>query len=130
LKFQNRRRSIKLKGKVNEVATPLARQLKPLREELGVTTTQMAQLMGLAASTYSRRERSQQLAPLESHRVSELVKVLALAKKVFHGKKGAREWLHCEVPILHSETPLAVMAEPGGVGKIVNTLQRIYNGGY
>jgi putative toxin-antitoxin system antitoxin component (TIGR02293 family) len=87
-------------------------------------------VFGLKETTYSRREADAKLEPVEAHRVHELKETLTLAQQVFHGEDAARDWFQHEVASLHSETPLEVMAEPGGVSRVQNVLQRIYYGGY
>lgn len=105
-------------------------KLALLREDFGASKEQMASVIGLSATTYSRRETTNTVEAVEEHRVRELEETWGLAVAAFHKREDAAEWFHSEIPSLESEKPIDVMAEPGGVARVKNILQRIYYGGY
>lgn len=123
------KKSVKKVG-AKHVQVTSGKALQVLRDGFGATKGQMAGVLGLKETTYSRREADAKLESVEAHRVHELEETLTLAQQVFHSKEAARDWFQNEVASLQSEMPLAVMAEPGGVGRVKNVLQRIYYGGY
>jgi putative toxin-antitoxin system antitoxin component (TIGR02293 family) len=103
--------------------------LDHLRRSVGLSTSSLAQLMGINARTLNRRKREGRLNPDESDRVFRLARVYAKALGLFEGDLSkARRWLSTPKVALGGETPLDYARVEVGAQEVLDLIGRIEHG--
>lgn len=96
-----------------------------LAEALGVKPLELAELIGVASRTLSRRKASRQLSPIESDRLYRVAHVVLEATEALGTIDKARVWLHRGNRALGGRAPIAVLDTEIGVRQVEELLHRI-----
>lgn len=99
-----------------------------LRERLGLSTEQMAELLGISARTLSRRMQAGRLSPGESNRLYRYARLFGRAVEVLGGEETARQWLTTGQWALGGRVPLEIARYEPGAREIRQLLGRIERG--
>lgn len=88
-----------------------------LQSVLGLTDTEMAEVLGRSRRTYARyREQDKQLGLPESERLFRYVRLLRRATEIFGDEEKAAWWMKESIPALEGRTPFEVaLTSPGAV---------------
>ena len=99
------------------------RKLEGLEKALGVAV--VAKILGIHPRTLERRRSArQELRPLDAQREEKLTRIWAEGNDIFT-PENAVEWLRLPNPALGNRVPLDVMAEDGGLDRVLLTLGRM-----
>ena len=88
-----------------------------LQSVLGLTDTEMAEVLGRSRRTYARyRKQDKQLGLPESERLFRYVRLLRRATEIFGDEEKAVWWMKEPIPALEGRTPFEVaLTSPGAV---------------
>lgn len=85
----------------------------------------VAQILGVHPRTVERRRSAgKPVRPLEAQREEKLHRIWNDLLKLFHSPDAVR-WLNSPVPVLEERTPLNIMAEDGGLDRVLNVVGRM-----
>jgi putative toxin-antitoxin system antitoxin component (TIGR02293 family) len=101
-----------------------------LQENLGVGTTQLAEVVGIPVRTLQRRKDEGRLTKEESDRLDRVRKLLIQATRVFDSEVSARTWLTRPQIGLAGFVPLDLADTGAGIREVENLLGRIDYGVY
>ena len=94
-----------------------------VEEALGIA--RVAALLGVHPRTVERRHMSgKKLRPLEAQREAKLRRIWKELVDLFTTENAVR-WLEGPVPVLEGRRPLDVMAEEGGLDRILDVIGRM-----
>ncbi len=97
--------------------------MRDIERELGVA--QVANILGVNPRTIERRRASRQgIRPLERQRETKLIEIWNGLLKIFT-IDNARQWLALPNPALGGRPPVEIMAEDGGLDKVLHTIGRM-----
>lgn len=103
--------------------------IENLRENVGLSTGEVAHLVGINPRTLSRRKREGRLHADESDRVLRLSRVYGRALGLFGGDPDkARHWLSTPKVALGGESPLDYSRVDVGAREVVDLIGRIEHG--
>ena len=90
--------------------------LENLIQAVGAPQREIADIVGMPATTLGRRRRSGRLTPTESDHVVRVARLAVLARELMAGDaNAARDWLTTPLRLLGNETPLRhASTEAGG----------------
>lgn len=108
---------------------PVAR-FDALREMLGVSTSELTDVVGLSPSTLTRRRRRGDFDPDESERLLRLARIAARAVEVMDGIDAARAWLKQPLRALGGAVPLRYADTEPGAREVERVLLRLEHGVY
>ncbi len=102
----------------------IAKPHSPAVEE-ALGAVQVAEILGVHPRTLGRRKSSRKkLRPLESQREAKLRLIWKELLDLFTPENAVR-WLEGAVPALEGRRPLDVMAEDGGLDRVLDTIGRM-----
>lgn len=105
------------------------RALENLRQVLGVSTADFAELLWIAPRTLARRKEAKRLQPDESDRLVRLSGIVGLALRLFEGRLSeARAWLLAPSDPLGGEAPIRFAASVVGAREVENLIGRLEHG--
>ena len=88
-------------------------------------TAELAHILGVHPRTVERRRAAvRRLSPLESQRKEKLHRIWKLLLEIYNPEKAV-EWLESSVPVLGYRRPLDVMAEDGGLDRVLDIVGRM-----
>lgn len=100
-----------------------------VRARLGVTSAELAEVVGLAPRTLARRKKEGRFSKEESERLYRVGRLFERALEVFDGDAElARQWFHSPQRGLGGSTPLAFADTEPGAREVENLLGRIEHG--
>jgi putative toxin-antitoxin system antitoxin component (TIGR02293 family) len=103
--------------------------LEHLREALGLTLAQTAELVMIQPRTLARRKVEGKLAVEESDRVARAARVFQRAVDLFDGDQpAARRWMASPARALAGRTPLDVARTDGGAREVEALIGRVEHG--
>lgn len=103
--------------------------IENLRENVGLSTGEVAHLVGINPRTLSRRKREGRLRADESDRVLRLSRVYGRALGLFGGDPDkTRHWLSTPKVALGGESPLDYSRVDVGAREVVDLIGRIEHG--
>jgi putative toxin-antitoxin system antitoxin component (TIGR02293 family) len=96
---------------------------------LGLTSTELADLLQIPRRTLTRRKRDGRLAPDESERLLRISRVLDASVELFEGdREGAVRWLQSPNRALGGEVPLDMARTEVGALEVEKLIGRIEYG--
>ena len=101
-----------------------------LQEQLGVGTSQLAEVVGIPVRTLQRRKDEGRLTKDESDRLDRVRKLVDQATVVFDSETDARAWLTRPQIGLAGFVPLELADTGAGIREVENLLGRIDYGVY
>lgn len=101
-----------------------------LKKLLGVSTEKLTDVVGISASTLSRRRKRGAFSKDESERVLRIARVALRAADVLEGKENARKWLTEPARALGGEKPLEFADTEPGAREVERLLVRLDHGVY
>ena len=101
-----------------------------LRDLLGVSTGELASVVGITTSTLSRRRKRGVFDPDESERILRIAHLALRAVEVLNGKENARSWLTQPARALGGEAPLHFADTEPGAREVERLLLRLEHGVY
>ena len=114
-------------GRISAIKAGLPYQsLSNLSEELGVSVTELAQVIQVAPRTLQRRKQEGAFAPDESDRLFRIMRLLERAQEVI-GPEGPA-WLTSPKRFLGGATPLAFADTEVGAWEVFQALGRLEHG--
>lgn len=105
-----------------------AEVLEWLKEKLGLTAEELAEIVHVSRRTMTRRKKEGRLRPDESERALRLIRLFQKAAEVLGGPEEAREWLGEENFSLGGETPLKFSDTEPGARRVERLLGQIEHG--
>lgn len=102
--------------------------LDSLGQNINVTSTELAQIIGISARALSGRRRKGLLSSFESERLLRLAKVFARAESVFDDIEKGLAWLKETNISLGGETPISLLDTEIGAELVTGVLGRIQHG--
>jgi putative toxin-antitoxin system antitoxin component (TIGR02293 family) len=99
-----------------------------LRDLLGLSTRELAAIVGITPSTLSRRRSAGTFKKDESERVLRIAHLVLRAVEVLDGEDNARTWLTEPVRALGGETPLRFADTEPGAREVERLLGRLEHG--
>ena len=99
-----------------------------LREELGVSDSRLAQVIGVAERTLRRRREAGRLKPDESERLLRLARLFERAREVLGTPERAQIWMKEPLPALGGRSPLDYADTEPGAREVERVLGRIAHG--
>ena len=99
-----------------------------LRVTLDVPAERLAEVVGVAPRTLTRRKASQQLTSIESDRLYRVAYVTLTAAETLGTIEKAREWLHAPNRALGGGSPMSLLDTEIGEQQVEELLQRIEYG--
>lgn len=103
--------------------------VETLRENVGLSANELADLVQLNPRTLSRRKREGRLHPDESDRVLKLSRVYSSTLRLFNGDLDkSRHWLATPKAALGGESPLDYSRVEVGAREVVDLIGRIEHG--
>ena len=105
-----------------------AHRFDELKTLLDVSTGHLLRLVGLSASTLSRRRQRGRFAEEESERLLRIGRLFHQAVEVFEDEQLAREWLKAPQRALGGEKPLEYADTGPGAREVERVLTRIAHG--
>jgi putative toxin-antitoxin system antitoxin component (TIGR02293 family) len=103
--------------------------LDRLQHALGLSQTEVIQLVQIPKRTLARRRREGRLRPAESDRLLRVTRVFHQAVTLFDGDTGeARAWLSRPQRVLGGRIPLALATTEVGAQEVERALLRIEHG--
>lgn len=101
-----------------------------LRAALDVPAEELANVLGVATRTLTRRKASQQLTSIESDRLYRIAHVTLAASETLGSLTRAREWLHAPNRALGGGSPMSLLDTEIGEQQVEELLERIEYGVY
>lgn len=101
-----------------------------LREELGLSLSELADALSISTRTLNRRKRDDSLNPDESDRVFRIARVYAHALSVLEGRERAVAWFKKSNRALGGRVPLEMFDTDVGAEMVDDVLTRIEYGVY
>lgn len=105
-----------------------ATRFDALRTFLGVAAAELAEVVGIAPSTLSRRRKRGTLDRDESERLLRVARLTAHAVDVLDGVENARRWLTQPARALGGEAPLRFTDTEPGAREVERLLVRLDHG--
>jgi len=105
------------------------RSVEVLRKE-GLTFTEVHGLVLPARTLKHRKDRNQPLSPEEADRALRVVKMIALAERIFGNREKSLRWLRRPNKRLEERTPLAMLKSESGAELVRQMLHQIDEGIY
>ena len=103
--------------------------LNELVAAVGGSQKELAEVIGIPASTLARRKRSGTLTPSESDRLVRIARLEAMAVAMMRGDAGAAErWLRTRHELLDRETPLERASTETGARDVEHLIGRLRHG--
>ena len=102
--------------------------LESVRERLGLSVPEAANVLQMPARTLARRRQSRKLAADESDRLYRLARIAAHAVAVFGSEDKAGAWLRRPNRALGGDVPIQVLDTDLGARQIEDLLGRIEHG--
>ena len=100
-----------------------------LRQGLGLSTDELADLVRVSRRTLARRQKEGRLSSEESDRLLRVARVFAAALALFGGDAGAvRGWFATRAPALGGRTPLEVATTEIGAREVEHLIGRLEYG--
>jgi putative toxin-antitoxin system antitoxin component (TIGR02293 family) len=97
----------------------------PLTMEAALGAAEVARILGIHRRTVERRLRARKaLRPLESQRREKLDRIWNELTGLFTSE-DALYWLKHPVPVLENRVPIEVMAEDGGLDRVLEVVGRM-----
>jgi len=107
-----------------------ASRFDALKELLGVPMGTLTEVVGISASTLSRRRKRGTLNKDESERVLRIARIALRAVEVLDGPENARKWLTEPARALGGEEPLLFADTEPGAREVERLLIRLEHGVY
>jgi putative toxin-antitoxin system antitoxin component (TIGR02293 family) len=105
------------------------RTLFRLGEDLGLSSQETADLLGISKSTLDRRRKAKELLRQEeSERVWRFLRLYTKALAVFKTKEAAVQWLSTQIRALGDKTPMEFAKTEPGARLVEDILGRILEG--
>lgn len=101
-----------------------------LREVLDVSAGELADVVGIASSTLSRRRKRGRFDKDESERILRIARLVVRAIEVLDGRENARAWFTEPARALGGETPLQFADTEPGAREVERLLLRLEHGVY
>ena len=96
---------------------------------LGVSQGEVASIIGIPATTLSRRKRNGKLTQLESDRLMRIARLVEMAHRMMQGDgAAARRWLTAPHEILGGASPLAHASTEVGGREVEQLIGRLRHG--
>ena len=90
---------------------------------------ELAQALGMSASTLARRQRTGCLTPAESNRAARIVRVVGMSRALMRGDlDAARQWLTTPHDLLDGESPLQRASTETGARDVERLVGRLRHG--
>lgn len=103
--------------------------LEKLVAAVGSTQKEVASVLGIPATTLSRRRRGGRLTPLESDHVIRIARLTVMARDLMAGDPmAAGRWLTTRHPVLGDETPLRHASTETGGREVEDLIGRLRHG--
>lgn len=104
-------------------------EFEHLRENWGLTTGEISELVQINPRTLARRKKQGRLRPDESDRLLRLSRVFGRVLVLFEGDvESAREWLSSPQPALGGALPLALARTEVGAREVEDVAGRLEHG--
>ncbi len=104
-------------------------ELENLRKGLGLSTSEMAEVVLISQRTLNRRRKEGRLEPDESDRVLRVRRLFTRACTLFDGDdRRARGWFQAEFRELGGESPLSLARTDAGAREVELFIGRIEHG--
>jgi putative toxin-antitoxin system antitoxin component (TIGR02293 family) len=104
------------------------RSLESLRERLGLSVPETADVLHMPARTMARRRLARKLDPIESDRLYRVARVAGQAVSVFGTEEKATTWLQRPNRALGNERPIRLLDTDVGARQVEDVLGRIEHG--
>jgi putative toxin-antitoxin system antitoxin component (TIGR02293 family) len=104
------------------------RSLESLRERLGLSVPETADVLHMPARTMARRRLARKLDPVESDRLYRVARVAGHAVSVFGNEEKATTWLQRPNRALGNERPIRMLDTDLGARQVEDVLGRIEHG--
>ncbi len=105
------------------------RELEHLRESVGLSREEVAEIVRIKPRTLDRRKKQGRLQPEESDRLLRATKVFGMAITLFEGDVGfAREWLSSPQTALGGAVPLQMARTDVGAREVEGLIGRLEHG--
>jgi putative toxin-antitoxin system antitoxin component (TIGR02293 family) len=104
------------------------RSLESLRERLGLSVPETADVLHMPARTMARRRLARKLDPVESDRLYRVARVAGHAVSVFGTEDKATTWLQRPNRALGNERPIRLLDTDVGARQVEDVLGRIAHG--
>ncbi len=101
-----------------------------LKSLLGVSSEELTEVVGISASTLSRRREQGSFKKDESERILRVARLALRAVEVFEGTANARKWLTDPARALGGESPLRFADTEPGAQEVERMLLRLEHGVY
>jgi len=101
-----------------------------LKERLGVSTAKLSDVVGISASTLSRRRKNGRFTKDESERILRIARIALRAVEVLDGTGNAQKWLTEPARALGGEKPLEFADTEPGAREVERLLIRLEHGVY
>ena len=106
-------------------AVAVEREVRALRQGLGLTQEELARLLHVSVRTISRWERGQSFPhPLALEKIHRWQRILERARQVLNPQAVPR-WFHTPLPALGGRTPFEVAGSPDGEELLLDLLGRL-----
>jgi putative toxin-antitoxin system antitoxin component (TIGR02293 family) len=103
--------------------------LEGLASESGLSTAEIASVIGIPSRTLARRKTDGRFAPAESERIVRFSRVFDLATELFDGeRRAALQWLSSDRKALGGKTALAYLATETGAREVEYLIGRLEHG--
>jgi len=99
-----------------------------IRARLGLTESELANLLGISIRTYHLRKSTGHMSKRESERLYRFCYLLNLAKHALESKEHAQIWLRTLKKALNGETPYQFCDTSPGYQEVINLLGRVEYG--
>lgn len=104
------------------------RSLESVRERLGLSVPESANVLHMPARTLARRRQMRKLDAEESDRLYRVARVAGEAVAVFGNEEKATEWLRRPNRALNGELPVRLLDTDLGARQVEDVLGRIEHG--
>ena len=103
--------------------------LEKLVAAVGSTQKEVANVLGIPATTLRRRRRGGRLTPVESDHVIRIARLTVMARSLMAGDPmAAQRWLTTRHPVLGDETPLRRASTETGGREVEDLIGRLRHG--
>ena len=103
--------------------------LENLIQAVGAPQREVADVVGIPATTLGRRRRSGRLTPTESDHVVRVARLAVLARELMAGDaNAARDWLTTPLRLLGDETPLRHASTEAGGREVEQLIGQLRHG--